>query len=80
MQSEADEAFGEGEGGNVAKLSAGSISLCEWLFRGALSCAGAWGKCQCEPTSISSGPAGDLGYSWKYVGPVAAAEKLVSPC
>lgn len=27
-------------------------SLCEWLFRGALTCAGAWGKCQCEPTSI----------------------------
>lgn len=46
------EAFGDGEGGNVARLSACSVSLCEWLFRGALTCAGAWGKCQCEPSSV----------------------------
>lgn len=58
-------------------LSAGHISLCEWLFRGALTCAGAWGKCHQHPAQDLEE---HLGCHWKHVGPVGAVEKLMSPC
>lgn len=55
-------------------------SLCEWLFRGALTCAGIGESASVSPPASSPGPAGSAWVQLEQGAPMGAAEKSVSPC